>query len=237
VTIKRLTFVRRVDGVGPDEFGERWRVQSLQMHEAVPDGARVQRLVHCVVRPGRTDRPHHGVAIEWFADEAALAAHDAHARSTPGDTLVDSASVVRARVESRTVFGQEQLDAWWSARGGAPRLLVIGVIERSPALDREAFRDYWWGDHRPLANRLLPPEVQPEIYVHDYALPGEPCPWDGVGEFYDTSVDVARARTRWADDADEAEAIIADEEKFLVRDTRYGLVTDAEVIISERQGE
>jgi hypothetical protein len=235
VTIKRLTFVRRAEDVGPDEFGARWRAQSLQAHQAASEGARVQRLVHCVVRPGRTDRPHHGVAIEWFADDDALAAHDAHAHATGGDPLVDSASVVRARVEARTVFGQQQLDAWWSAPVGRSRLLVVGVIERAPALDREAFRDYWWGRHRPLANRMLPAEVQPEIYVHDYALPGEPCPWDGVGEFYDTSVDVARARTHWAETGG-AEAIVEDEKKFLVRDTRYGLVTDAEVTISERQG-
>jgi hypothetical protein len=232
VTIKRLTFVRRATGVEPAEFGGQWRAQDVQLHESATEGARAQRVVHCVLRSTRSDRPHHGVAIEWFADDDALAAHDAHATASTGAALIDGASIVRARVEARTVFGQEQLDAWWGDPHGAARLLVVGVIEKSPALDREAFRDYWWGQHRPLANRLLPPEVQPAIYVHDYALPGEPCPWDGVGEFYDESVDVARARTNWAD-ADGAEEIIEDEEKFLVRDTRYGLVTDAEVIINE----
>ena len=60
--------------------------------------------------------------------------------------------------------------------------------------------------------------------------------FDGVGEFYDASVDVARARTRWTERpaAPETEVIAADEERFLIRDTRWALVTDAEVVVRTR---
>ena len=81
--IKRLTFVRRADGVPLGEFAERWRADALATGSPRPD-----RLVHCVVRPGRTDRPYHGVAVEWFADEASLTAHD-EAERTP-DRVVDA---------------------------------------------------------------------------------------------------------------------------------------------------
>lgn len=78
---------------------------------------------------------------------------------------------------------------------------------------------------------MLPPEVQPPIYVHDYVLPGERCAFDGVGEFYDDSVDVARRRTRWTEE-DHAAPIVEDEERFLIRDTRFALVTDAAVVVA-----
>lgn len=226
--IKRLTFVRRADGVEPDEFGQRW--------SAAPGGAGCSRLVHCVVRPGRTDRPYHGVAMEWFDGEAALAAYDAAesaARNTidPGDVVVDPASILGVRVDSRTVLGADELERWWSS--GGTRFVVLGVVQRAAQITREQFAAYWWDEHRPLANRLLPPEVQPDVYVHDYVLPGETVAFDGVGEFYDPSIDRTRKRTQWAErpGATETQEIAADEERFLVRDTRWALLADATVII------
>jgi hypothetical protein len=234
VAIKRLTFVRRDPDVVPDAFAGQWRDRAVRLQESAPAAAKVNRLVHCIVRPGRTDRPHHGVAVAWFDDDANLAAYDDHAASQAGDPApVEESTVVHALVEERTVFGQPLLDRWWRERNGRSRLLLLGVIERKPDLSREEFRDYWWDQHRPLANRMLPSAVQPSIYVHDYARPGEPCPWDGVGEFYDTSVDIARRRTQWAATG-AAAALVADEEKFLVRDTRYALITDAEVVVAGR---
>lgn len=222
--IKRLTFVRRADGVPPGEFAERWRADALATGSPRPD-----RLVHCVVRPGRTDRPYHGVAIESFADEASLTAHD-EAERTP-DRAVD-ATMLRVRVDSRTVLGGDDLMRWWTT--GESRFVVLGVVQKAPSLTREQFAAYWWDEHRPLANRLLPPEVQPDAYVHDYVLPGEHAPFDGVGEFYDPSLDRTRARTQWAErpGAAETAAIATDEERFLVRDTRWALLTDAIVVIA-----
>jgi hypothetical protein len=218
--IKRLTFVRRADGAAPDDFAERWRAAALDS-----DSARPERLVHCVVRPGRTDRRYHGVAIEWFADEPNEAAVGVD------DALIDPTNVLQVRVDSRTVLGADELTRWWTT--GESRLVVLGVIQKAPALTREQFAAYWWDDHRPLANRLLPAGVQPDVYVHDYVLPGEPAPFDGVGEFYDPSVERTRERTHWAErpGAPETALIAADEERFLVRDTRWALLTDATVVL------
>jgi EthD domain len=223
--IKRLTFVRRAGGVEPDEFAERWRVAAL-----ATDTTSLDRLVHCVVRPGRTDRPYHGVAIEWFPDESALTAHDASAGGDRDD-VIDVASRLQVRVDTRIVLGPDELTRWWAT--GESRLVVLGVIQRAAALTREQFAAYWWDDHRPLANRLLPPEVQPDAYVHDYVLPGEPAPFDGVGEFYDPSAERTRERTQWAErpGAPETALITAEEERFLVRDTRWALLTDATVVL------
>jgi hypothetical protein len=224
--IKRLTFVRRADGVEPGEFGELWRATARANQSPRPE-----RLVHCVVRPGRTDRPYHGVAIEWFADETSLIAHDAAAVGGMAG-VIDIATALRVRVDTRVVVGGDELARWWTA--GTSRFVVLGVVQKAPSLTRQQFAAYWWDEHRPLANRLLPPEVQPDAYVHDYVLPGEHAPFDGVGEFYDPSLDRTRARTQWAErpGAAETAAIAADEERFLVRDTRWALLTDAIVVIA-----
>jgi hypothetical protein len=231
--IKRLTFVRRADSVEPGGFAERWRAAALTVDRSAPPSARHSRLVHCVVRPGRTDRPYHGVAIEWFADEAALTACDA-TESAALDTLdpvIDPATTLSVRVTSRTVLGDDELERWWSA--GGTRFVILGIVQRAPRLTREQFAAYWWNEHRPLANRLLPPEVQPDVYVHDYVLPGETAAFDGIGEFYDPSIDRTRERTRWAErpGAPATQQIAADEERFLIRDTRWSLLTDATVMI------
>jgi hypothetical protein len=232
VTVKRITFVRRADGVAPEGFAERWRDRALSLHDAAPDGARVRRLVHCVVRPGRREGSYHGAAIEWFDDEANRSRHDELAVQATDDALIDGAATETTLVEERTVCGQDLLESWWRAGTREPRLLLLGIIQRKPELSRTQFRDYWWDEHRPLANRMLPLDVQPPIYVHNYALPGEACAWDGVGEFYDLSMEVARRRTAWAA-SEPAEAIAIDEGRFLVRESRAALVTDAEVVIAD----
>ena len=223
--MKRLTFVRRAHGVLPEEFGPRWRDELL----GLPAGSAPERLVQCVVRPGRNDRPFHGVSIEWFADDAAVSRYDE--ATTLGFDSIDSDATRRARVGSRTVFGQDLLDTWWHSPLGPPRLVMLGMIERAPSLTRDRFAEYWWHLHRPLANEVIPPRLQPPIYVHDYVEPAEDFPWDGVGEFYEDSMDIVRERTAFVAELD---AIIADEARFLVRDTRFVLICDAEVLVAGR---
>ena len=99
-------------------------------------------------------------------------------------------------------------------------------------MSREEFRDYWWTRHRPLANQLVPPALQPAAYVHDYLLPGEPTGWAGIGEMYEASLDVARQRGAWFESS-AASALLADEDRFLVRSTRQLVVTEQHLIINE----
>ena len=136
------------------------------------------------------------------------------------------------RVEERTVFGDAWLQERWRQHPGTPQLLLIGLIEAADGMTREEFRDYWWTQHRPLANQLVPPALQPVAYVHDYLLPGEATEWAGIGEMYDTSLDVARQRGAWFD-SPAATALLADEDRFLVRTTRQLLVTEQHLIINE----
>ena len=69
--------------------------------------------------------------------------------------------------------------------------------------------------------------------MHDYVLPGETASFDGVGEFYDPSIDRTRERTQWAErpGAPETDEIATDESRFLIRGTRWALITDATVVI------
>jgi EthD domain len=109
-------------------------------------------------------------------------------------------------------------------------VLLLGFIERAPWLSRTQFRDYWWERHRPLANTLVPPALQPAAYVHDYALPDAPVEWDGCGELYEATLENARARAAWFDSA-AAAPLAVDEARFLVRDTRRVVLTTHEILV------
>jgi hypothetical protein len=189
----------------------------------------VRRLALCVVRPGRGTPPHDGVALEWF-DDAAAEAVGGLATSLPARaTAVDQASVCQLVVEERTVFGDSWLDARWTHPDAAPALLLIGMIEPARGLSRQAFRDYWWDCHRPLANQMVPSHLEPVAYVHNYVGPDEPGPWAGIGEMYEHSMDTARGRGAWFE-SEAARPLVADEQRFLVRDTRQLLVTEQHVL-------
>jgi hypothetical protein len=179
--------------------------------------------------------------MEWFADRAAMAAWDEWVADASGSaggegrasgadaTIVDQATLTRILVEERTVFGAPWLDARWKDPGSGPTLLLIGMIEPAPGLSRPAFRDYWWDRHRPLANQMVPDHLEPVAYVHNYVYPDEPGWWAGIGEMYEQSLDTARGRGAWFE-SEEALPLVADEVRFLVRETRELLVTDQYVV-------
>ena len=178
--------------------------------------ARPSRLAHCVVRPGRGDRAYDGVAISWHHDEEAIASHDEWiAEQHSQGSVVDEGTTTHLRVEERTVNGGGWLDAQWRYERGRRRLLLIGFIEAAVPLTREQFRDYWWQQHRPLANRLVPGPLEPVAYVHDYVRPGEPGRWAGIGEMYERSLDGHASAAPGFQEA--ALLLLADEERFLVR--------------------
>jgi hypothetical protein len=143
--------------------------------------------------------------------------------------VVDDASVFHLLVEERTVSGESWLEARRADVNAGATLLLIGMIEPARGLSRRAFRDYWWDRHRPLANQMVPSHLEPVAYVHNYVLPGEPGQWAGIGELYERSLDTARRRGAWFE-SEEALPLVADEERFLVRDTRLLLATDQYLI-------
>lgn len=231
--VKQMSFVRRAAGVSPGAFAEGWRAVSMQYLDRAPAGARPHRLEHCIVREGRRPAPWHGVAIAWFDDEQAMAEHRRYASRVAIDgsaeDVLERAATETVLVEERCVLGQDWLAARRTPQAGAG-VLLIGFIQRAPHLTRTEFRDYWWEQHRPLANALIPPGLQPVAYIHDYVLPAEACPWDGLGEMYETSIDNARERAAWFD-SPAAAPLLADEERFLLRGTRQVLMTDHQVIV------
>jgi hypothetical protein len=229
--IKRITFVRQAPDDDGADFRTGWRQDTKNRLAAMPANARPRRVDHCVVRGGRKDAWCDGVMLEWFDTTAAVDANrewcDA-ARAMHGSPSDDGPpqSVV---VDERCVFGDQWLrqSAAAGGIGGVP--LLIGFIQRIEQSTRPEFRDYWWTRHRPLANRLVPPELQPLAYVHNYVVEPTSFRFDGIGEMYERSLDTARARGAWFDSA-AAAPLIADEEQFLRRDTREVLVTDHEIV-------
>ena len=230
--IKHLSFVRRAARVAPDEFGRRWREEARATVATMPADVRSRRLAHCVVRHGRQPTEYDGVAIEWHADDDARAGHDRWLTEHAPSSTVDVAATTIVRVEERTVFGDAWLRERWRQHPGTRQLLLIGLIEAADGMTREEFRDYWWTQHRPLANQLVPTALQPVAYIHNYLLPGEATDWAGIGEMYEASLDVAQRARAWFD-SPAATALLADEDRFLVRNTRQLLVTEQHVIINE----
>jgi hypothetical protein len=76
---------------------------------------------------------------------------------------------------------------------------------------------------------MVPSHLEPVAYVHNYVEADEPGRWAGIGEMYERSLDTARARGAWFE-SEEALPLVADEQRFLVRDTRQLMVTDQYVI-------
>ena len=235
IVTKRLTFVRRAPTVPAEEFAVRWRDATLARFDALAPSRRPRRVVHCVVRPGATRPSWDGVELAWFAatDDATGAASWTHAPEL-GDTPLDG-SAVSVDVEERTVSGGDWLEDRWRL-GGALGSVLIGLIEAADGLGREAFRDYWWDRHRPLADGLVPDEVAPVAYVHDYVLDESAADsgftWAGIGEMYERSLSTARRRGEWFD-TEAARPLALDEERFMVRSTRQVLVCDGEVLVHQ----
>ena len=229
--LKRLTFTARNPSVPPREFGLRWQSDAHQMLERLPRPRAPP--VGALPGPPRTDRPtrrrgHRVVRGRpgngWLRRLAGCPAQNGwgDAAATPALSMV---------VEERPVHGDPWLRQRWNDPRPPPAPLLIGCIEAAEAFSRQEFRDYWWERHRPLADRLVPSELRPVAYVHDYVRPGEPGPWAGIGELYERSLDVAARRGAWFESEDAA-ALVQDERRFFLPTTRRVLVTDQIVIKS-----
>jgi hypothetical protein len=172
------------------------------------------RLALCRVRnPGEVV----AVELSWYADLANV--HEARGAS---ETII---------VEERVARGADWLAGRWSARRSEQCPLLIGLIGRAAHLSREEFGQYWWNRHRPLADSLVPLELNPVAYVHNYVRTDQHSAWDGIGELYEASLRVARSRGEWFE-SEAAAALLADEERFMDRGSRQVLVTDQEILLA-----
>ena len=184
---------------------------------ALADGSgRTQpfRLALCRVRnPGEIV----AVELSWYADLA-----DVHEARGASETII---------VEERVARGEDWLAGRWAERRAEQCPLLIGLIRRAPHLSREEFGQYWWNRHRLLADSLVPRELNPVAYVHNYAQAGQHSAWDGIGELYEASLRIARSRGEWFE-SEAAAALLADEERFMDRGSRQVLVTDQEILLA-----
>ena len=232
--VKTLLFLDRAATASSREFGASWRALAKRLQRSRPANQRPRRLEHCVVRDGPYGGPWRGIALAWFDDETGAASYRKALTAQLGSAGMGSAEeaqrVTMVSVEERCAFGCDWLEARRLVRDGPPALLLIGFVARARGLSRMQFRDYWWENHRPLANSLVPGELQPVAYVHDYVLCDDEFGWDGIGEMYETSMENAKARAAWFE-SEAANPLERDEERFLVRETRKVIVTDHEILV------
>jgi hypothetical protein len=232
--IKTFTLLRRNQAVSRDRFAERWDALDAEVSRAYSAGP--SGLVHgSALQLGTTAAPYDGVTVAWYPDEssygqfaASLAADTAHGRDWA--EIVDTGSTVELIVEERVVRGEEWIAERWSTRAEDTVFMLTAFIERRAATTRDAFRDYWWLDHRPLANRLIPPDAQGSAYLQNVVIGDVPSQWDGVGELYLDSL--AQLPPRAAFFGGEASAeLVADERRFMEHKSRVILVTDHRLIV------
>ena len=191
-------------------------VARLVAAETVPPP---RRLAVCSVRRPRDIG---AVALSWHDDRA-------DAERFAG-ALRDDDRCESVLVEERSAIGDDWLvHRWWTAPD-EPSLLLIGLIQRAPHLSRDSFASYWWSSHRPLANRLVPAELNPHAYVHNYVLADQSSRWDGIGELYEQSLHVASRRGEWFE-SDTATPLTQDEDRFMISSTRQVFVTDHRILI------
>jgi hypothetical protein len=155
------------------------------------------------------------VELSWYADLA-----DMREERGAGETII---------VEERVARGADWLADRWGVRRAEQCPLLVGLIRRGAHLSREAFGQYWWNRHRPLADSLVPLELNPVAYVHNYVRADQHSAWDGIGELYEASLRVARNRGEWFE-SEAAAALLADEERFMDRASRQVLVTDQQIL-------
>jgi hypothetical protein len=237
--IKRLTFLRRAPDQNAEEFASRWRASSLNNLEALTSLERPIRLVHCVSRVSAPESSWDGVEISWHSPQASETDLEVWSGAgSSGDIFLGGSRTI-VTVEERTVSGAEWLADRWR-QGGEMGAVLIGLVEAANGFTYHDFRDYWWDRHRPFANDLVPDELAPVAYVHDYvvedSVAGGEFTWAGIGEMYERSLNTARLRGQWFE-SDAAKPLIADEERFLVRATRQVLVTSGEVLFDQTRSQ
>lgn len=228
--LHQFTVVRRHPEIPADEFASRWRDLGDEIAAAVPADLAPRRWLQSVplgTRNGWCD----GIGQSTFAGQAEreqffgwLAGDPERIRAS--QALVGSSDVVLAT--HRVVRGGDELAR--GEVGGDGSLVLLGFLRRRKDISRRAFADYWWDKHRPLADSLTRPELSPVAYVHNYATEDSPADWDGVGELFESSFDIAKERGAWFD-SPEAAPLLEDEARFFQRDARVIVPVRRHVVI------
>jgi len=227
--IKRLSLVQRAASTGPHQFATEWASWMTELRAALPVGSRPRRIIHCITRPSSSAQPFDGVAMTWFDSETDLAVHDRLREGLPNAPF-DRTSMTEIRVTERAVVVDDEIPAWRQGGNNDSKLVLLSFIQRKAGTTRGQFATYWWEAHRPLADKIVPLNLRPSTFFHNYVDEGESVKWDGIAEMYDRSIEVARARKRWVRLA-EAVQIAEDEGRFMHRATVLGIAADAHVIL------
>jgi len=114
----------------------------------------------------------------------------------------------------------------------------ITMMKRKEGCRPEEFNQYWYEKHTPLARKVIPKEMAPKKYVHDYAVAfaeGWVPAFDGIEWL---CFDNVQGLIRWNDwfMSEEAEILHEDELRFVDPATRVTMVVEEKVIIPERKG-
>jgi len=115
---------------------------------------------------------------------------------------------------------------------------VITMMKRKEGLRLEEFNQYWYEKHASLARKVIPKEVAPKQYVHDYpvAFAEDWVPaFDGIEWLCFDNVQSLIGWNEWFM-SEGAEILHEDELNFVDPGTRVAMVVEEKVIIPERKG-
>jgi hypothetical protein len=188
---KLFVFLRRRDGLAPDEFHDAWAGHARASLEASELAARVRRWVQNRALPAAgvpelAFSDFDGVDELWFDDLAALEralAAPGYRPAPPG--LADPGRAIVLAADESVQFDR-----------GFGRVKFIGLSARAARFATRAdWVRYWVEVHGPLAHGI--PEFTRHYgrYVHNYVVPCEPCSgalepaFDGIVEEWLESVE------------------------------------------------
>jgi hypothetical protein len=198
--IKRITLATRRPTVAPGQFAEAWTSAVADALDA-PEAVRpIRAAISTVVAELTPDAAHDGVALEWFADEGALAGYESWCGTRPAATDADLDTTVVV-VDEVVLRGGDWLDRYW--RAGASAAKHVALARRASGLSSAEFSERW----RQHAGRAggsanagaIPESVRGCAYVQDHPRPRVEGEWayDAVNEVYLEDLDALRARIDW----------------------------------------
>lgn len=196
--IKILAFIRRLQGMTPDEFHNYWRdVHAPRFAESAELAPYLRRyeLNHRLERdyarerhPGEVAGPQwDGVAVQWFDSLDAFREFEAH----PARKEISAIDQPRFRaLETASVITHEPA-VIVDKPGGRERagLKLLCILRRNKALELPEFHEHWLRNHGGLFQNIESLNAPLLAYDQNHGLDLPGAEYDGVTEQWFTSMD------------------------------------------------
>lgn len=233
--IKVIGWMKKKESLTLEEFSRYWYEEHAPLgFQALPEDIRLTRYVqhYAVPMEGLGEPRFDGVAEFCFEDIDMFQKWFAWFMSDGGKSLRDDEENFMDRSHVTVVIVEERVIVPGDEARSDGIKLIAGV-KRKSGLTREAFKQYWYERHVPLALKVLSEAPRVKRYVHNYGLAleglGEPV-FDGIGELCFHDLEAFRESTAWFL-GEGGKALRDDEENFVDLSTRVAVVVQERAII------